>query len=75
MCDNYSSTHKPEIIAEDNSAIWVMCTQCSAQTRIGKDIKGSPEHRAYSEWFKRDYLQPGSILYYKYHGAKSMNVV
>lgn len=73
-CDGYSAAHKTEVIAEDNSAIWVLCTECNQQGRIGKDTKGSPEHRAYSEWFKRDFLQPPSVLYYKYFPS-SMRVV
>lgn len=74
-CDNYSSCHNASVIAEDSSAIWVLCTECNAQERIGKDMKGNPEHRAVSEFMKRDFLQPGSMLYYKYAGAKGMNVV
>lgn len=74
-CDNFSSTHAPKVLNEDNSAIWVLCTECNAQERIGKDMNGNPEHRAYGEFFKRELLQPGPPLYYKYGaGAKGMNV-
>lgn len=74
-CDNKSQTHNPEVIGEDNSAILVYCNQCGKQQRIGKDTKGSPENRLYSEWFKRDLLQPDVPLFYKYAGVKGMNVV
>lgn len=76
MCDNFSSCHSPEVLNEDNSAIWVYCKDCGAQERIGKDKNGNPEHRAYGEFFKRDVLQAPAPLFYKYGiGAKGMNVV
>lgn len=75
MCNNYSNCHNTEIIRQDNNAIWVLCTECNEQKRIGLDTKGSPEHREYGEWFKRDIVQPDHPLYYKYAGAKGMNVV
>jgi len=74
-CDNLSSTHNPEVLNEDNSAIWIHCKDCGYSQRIGKDKNGEPEHRLYGEWYKRDLLQPGPPLYYKYHGAKEMNVL
>ncbi len=74
-CDNFANTHSPTILNEDNSAIYVYCPDCGEQARIGKDKHGEPEHRAYSEWFKRDVLQPPAPLYYKYTGAKEMRVV
>lgn len=73
-CDNFANTHNPTVLSEDNSAIWVLCKDCGAQERIGKDIKGEPEHRAYGEFFKRDILQPPAPLYYKYTGAKEMRI-
>lgn len=75
ICDNKSITHKPEVIGEDNAAIRVYCSQCNHQARIGKDLRGNPEHRLFGEWFKRDILQEGFPLYYKYGGAKRMDVV
>jgi len=75
ICNNISETHNPIVLGEDNNAIRVYCDQCGHETRIGKDIKGNPEHRLYGEWFKRDVLQPGPPLYYKYTGAQGMNVV
>lgn len=74
-CNNVSECHDTEILNEDNSAIFVACKNCYAEARIGKDIKGNPEHRAYGEWFKRDFVQPDAPLYYKYAGAKGMRVV
>lgn len=75
LCNNYSECHKPEVLSEDNCAIWVYCPNCGQSERIGKDKKGSPEHRLYSQWYQRDILQRGEPLYYKYQGAKRMNVV
>jgi len=75
ICNNYSSCHNAEVLNEDNSAILVYCTHCGAQERIGKDIKGTPELRLYSEWFKKDVLQPDAPLYYRYAGAKGMRIV
>ena len=74
-CNNYSSCHDGEVLNEDNNAIWVYCKNCFHGERIGKDIKGNPEHRAYGEFFKKDFVQPDHPLYYKYAGAKGMNVV
>ena len=74
-CDNTQICHSPEVINEDNNAILVYCSQCGQQERIGKDIKGNPEHRLFSEWFKKDTLQPDYPLYYKYAGAKGMRVI
>lgn len=74
-CDNTKSCHEPVIIAEDNSAIFVGCKECFVQERIGKDVKGNPEHRAYGDFFKRELLQPDHPLYYKYAGAGSIRVV
>lgn len=74
-CDNYSATHNPEVLAEDNSAILVWCKECGVEERIGKDRNGNPEHRAYGEFYKRDFVQPDHPLYYKYAGKKGMNIV
>ena len=75
MCNNFSSCHKGEILNEDNNAIWVYCTECGYSQRIGKDIKGNPEHRAYGEFMKRDFVQPDHPLYFRYAGAKGMRIV
>lgn len=74
-CDNLQNTHNAEVIGEDNCAILAYCNDCGATQVIGKDSKGSPENIAYQDFFKRDFLQPPSLLYYKYGGAKGMNVV
>lgn len=75
MCDNWSMTHEPEILSEDGNALLVICKRCSQMTRIGKDVKGQPEHRLFSEWFKKDALQPDFPLFYKYHHRGKMNVL
>lgn len=74
-CDNFSQCHDAVIIGEDVSAILVFCKNCRAMERIGKDINGNPEHRAYSNWFKRDFIQADHPLYYRYQGAKHMKIV
>ena len=74
-CDNLSNAHNPEVIGEDNSALLVYCNECGATEVIGKDANGNPENLAYSEFFKRELLQPPSLLYYRYAGAKGMSVV
>lgn len=74
-CNNFSACHDPEVLNVDNSALYIQCKNCYATARIGKDLKGEPEHRAYSNWYKRDFVQPDHPLYYKYAGAKGMNVV
>lgn len=74
-CDNISSCHNPVVITEDNNAILVYCKDCGLQERIGKDTKGNPEHRAYSDFFKRELVQPDHPLFYCYAGAKSIRVV
>lgn len=74
-CNNIKDCHKLEVIGEDNSAIRVYCSECGAQTRIGKDKNGNPNNWDVGIWFKRDYLQAPSTLFYKYAGAKGVNVV
>lgn len=74
-CNNVANCHDPIIIGEDNNAIFVGCRECPAQERIGKDAKGNPENCAYSDFFKREIVQPDHPLYYKYAGAKKMRVI
>ena len=73
-CDNLQWAHNAEVIGEDNSAILGYCNECGATQVIGKDKNGNPDNIAYSEFFKRDFLQPPSLLYYKYAGAKGMTI-
>jgi len=75
ICDGISNVHNAEVIGEDNSAILGYCNECGAIQVIGKDGNGNPENVVYSNFFKRDFLQPPSLLYYKYAGANGMNVV
>ena len=74
-CDNEAICHDTQVINEDNNAILVYCSQCGQQERIGKDLNGNPESRLYSEWYKRDVLQPDFPLFYKYAGARQMRVI
>lgn len=73
-CDNHSRCHSPIITGEDNCAVRTTCTTCHQSVRIGKDKNGEPEHRLYGEWFKKDVLQPGPPLFYKYNSSR-MNVI
>ena len=67
-CDNLSKCHNPFVIAEDDSAMRVMCKECFNRYIIRKHpIKNVPENRQYSKIFKRDILQGGDNLFYKYH--------
>lgn len=75
ICDGISNAHNAEVIGEDNSAIFGYCNECGTSQVIGKDKNGNPDNVPYSEFFKRDFLQPPSLLYYKYAGAKNMNVM
>lgn len=68
FCDNRSCCHTPCQIAEDNNAMRIICTTCKKQIVIRKDpYKGVPEKRQYAEVFKKDILQGGDNLFYKYH--------
>jgi len=67
MCDNISRTHNPVIIAEDDNAMRVICSECKQTKVIRKDWRGVPENRQYSEFYKRDILQGNDNLLYKYH--------
>ena len=68
ICDNIKCCHSPCQIAEDNNAMRIICTTCKKQIVIRKNpYKGAPENRAYSKVFKKDLLQGGDNLLYKYH--------
>lgn len=67
-CNNISSTHSPIIVAEDQNAMRIYCTECHNQFVIRKEpFKGVPENRQYSKIFKRDVLQGNDNLFYKYN--------
>lgn len=67
-CNNKSACHNPVITSEDNNAMRVVCTQCHHQYVIRKrPVENVPENRQYSKIFKRDVLQGGDNLFYKYH--------
>lgn len=55
-------------ISDGDTAMRVLCMECKHQYVIRKDIiKGVPERRQYARLFKRDVLQGGDNLFYKYH--------
>jgi hypothetical protein len=65
-CDNIRACHNCDIIAEDMNAARVICKECKEQYVIRKDYRGVPLNRQYAEIFKRDILQGGDNLLYKY---------
>lgn len=70
MCDNINQCHDNVVINETTDGIRTYCKLCGKINvlRIGTD--GRYNNREYSEIFKRDLLQPGENLYYKYHSDK-----
>lgn len=67
ICNNISNCHML-INIDDSEALRVICTECKKQFVIRKDpYSGAPEKRQYARIFKRDILQGGDNLLYKYH--------
>ncbi len=66
-CDNVNATHNPITVGEDNNAQRVYCKDCGSVVVIRKDYRGVPEIRQYAEVFKRDILQGGENLFYRYY--------
>ena len=66
-CDNVSSLHLVEIIHDDASAIVGHCKICGDQQVFRKDPDGRVDNHTYSEFFKRDIIQPDQTLFFKYH--------
>ena len=66
-CDNISEAHDLIPIHEDSNAMRVICKICKNQYVIRKDWRGVPINRDYIKIFKRDVLQGGDNLLYKYH--------
>lgn len=66
-CDNKSQCHNPLVIAEDENAMRVICTECKNQFVIRKDWRGVPENRQYQKVFRKDTLQGNTNLFYKYY--------
>lgn len=68
LCNNKSQCHDLSIVTDGDSAQRVVCKLCKANIVIRKDVvKGVPERRQYARIFKRDILQGGDNLFYKYH--------
>lgn len=74
MCDNINSCHDNKLINETKDGVRFICKECKEISvfRIGLD--GRMDNRAYAKVFKRDSVQPGSNLYYKYNEGK-MSIV
>ena len=74
-CNNKNRCHKPVTIGQDMCAMRVGCSECKNVYVIRIDSrKNAPENRSYSKVFKRDLLQAGTNLYYKYYkGAMNVN--
>lgn len=66
-CDNVAFCHNPITIAEDESALRAICTQCKNQYIIRKDWRGVIDNRQYSKIFRKETLQPHQNLFYKYY--------
>ena len=66
-CDNISACHEPEVIAETNDAIRLICKDCKHQYVIRKDWRSVPDNREYAKIFKRIILQGKDNLFYKYY--------
>ena len=66
-CDNIRAAHNLLLISEDESASRYICTECKEQYVVRKDYRGVPLNREYIKLFKRDVLQGGDNLLYKYH--------
>lgn len=71
-CNNRSSLHWPEVL-HDQGAVVARCKLCGEVKIFRMGADGSMDNRAYSKWFKRDIIQMGHPLYYKYHESM-MNV-
>lgn len=73
-CNNISALHWAEILSDADGAVVAYCKLCGETKvfRIGRD--GRMNNREYAIWFKRDIIQMGHPLYYKYHESM-MNVV
>lgn len=67
MCDNVNSCHNNQVISETKDGIRVRCSECGEINILRMDSSGRMNNREYSKVFKKDILQPGSNLYYKYH--------
>lgn len=66
-CDNIGEAHDLLTVRDTMHAQCVYCVLCRHIYLIRKDGNGNPERREYARLFKRDILQPGENLYYKYH--------
>lgn len=66
-CDNIFSCHTPITINEDNNALRVICISCKHTYIIRKDWRGVPLNREYSKIYKKEILQPNTLLFYKYY--------
>lgn len=68
ICNNISAAHDPITISDGDTAMLVMCKNCKARYTVRKDpYKGVPEKRQYAQIFRRDILQGGDNLFYKYN--------
>lgn len=72
-CDGISALHWPQILNDHGGAIVARCLLCGEIKVFRQDPDGRTDNRTYSEWFKRDIIQMGHPLYYKYHESM-MNI-
>jgi len=73
-CDNVNEAHNLKIINETPDGVRVICKICKEINIIRFDANGRCDNREYSKIFKRDLLQPGENLWYKYK-PQGMSIV
>lgn len=74
MCDNINESHDNIVINETPDGIRTFCKICKEINTVRFDKEGRYNNKEYSKIFKRDLLQPGENLYYKYNPDK-MSIV
>ena len=69
-CDNKNSVHENIIINQNEDGLRTYCKQCKQINILRCEKNGRFSNRQYSQVFKRDLLQEGENLYYKYNSHK-----
>jgi len=74
-CDGINFAHDNLTTNETEDGIRVVCRECKQVNILRKEREtGRFNNRDYSKIFKRDIVQPGSNLYYKYYPS-AMNII
>lgn len=69
-CDNKNKCHNNQIINKQEDGIRIICKDCKEINIIRIGLDGRMNNRKYAKVFKKDILQPGENLYYKYNSHK-----